>query len=131
MRFTIAGLAGTLVLLASAGFSTSSSAQTAPAVPPPSSAQTAPTVPPAASDTAPLSAANPKASVEATTIGDLVANDKTKAVLAQDMPALLSYDGLDQIKGMTLRDISKYPQADLDQTKLAKIQKDFDAIPTP
>jgi hypothetical protein len=43
----------------------------------------------------------------------------------------LTYEGLDQIKGMTLRDISKYPQADLDDTKLAKIQKDFDAIPAP
>ncbi|HEY2481498.1 MAG TPA: hypothetical protein VGI30_04795 [Caulobacteraceae bacterium] len=78
-----------------------------------------------------IPAASPKASVESTTIGDLVANDKTKAVLQQDMPALLTYEGLDQIKGMTLRDISKYPQADLDQTKLAKIQKDFDAIPSP
>lgn len=108
MRSAIAGLAGTLVLLAAAGVSTPSSAQ----------------------DT-PIPAASPKASVETTTIGDLVANDKTKAVLSQDMPGLLTYDGLDQIKGMTLRDISKYPQADLDQTKLTKIQKDFDAIPSP
>ncbi len=108
MRSAIAGLAGTLVLLAAAGVSTASSAQ----------------------DT-PIPAANPKASVETTTIGDLVANDKTKAVLSQDMPGLLTYDGLDQIKGMTLRDISKYPQADLDQTKLTKIQKDLDAIPSP
>lgn len=108
MRSGIAGLAGTLVLLAAAGVSTPSNAQ----------------------DT-PISADSPKASVETTTIGDLVANDKTKAVLAQDMPGLLSYDGLDQIKGMTLRDISKYPQADLDQTKLTKIQKDFDGISSP
>ena len=70
-----------------------------------------------------------KPSVETTTIGDLIANDKTKAVLASDLPALLAYDGLDQIKGMTLRDISKFPQANLDDTKLAAIQKDFDAIP--
>ena len=108
MRSAIAGLAGTLILLAAAGVTT-----------------------PASAEDAPLAAASPKASVESTTIGDLVANDKTKAVLAQDMPGLLSYEGLDQIKGMTLRDISKYPQADLDQTKLAKIQKDFDAIPSP
>jgi hypothetical protein len=77
-------------------------------------------------------AASPaKPSVESTTIGALVANDKTKAVLAKDYPGLLSYDGLDQIKGMTLRDISKYPQADLDDAKLATLQKDFDAIPNP
>jgi para-nitrobenzyl esterase len=77
----------------------------------------------------PIPAKDPKASVEKTTIGDLIDNPKTKAVLQQDMPALLTYDGLDQIKGMTLRDISAYPQASLDQDKLTKIQKDFDAIP--
>ncbi len=120
MRSTVAGLAGIFVLLAAAGASTQSGAADTPAP-----AATAPAA------TASIPAASPKASVEATTIGDLVTNDKTKAVLQQDMPALLTYDGLDQIKGMTLRDISKYPQADLDQTKLAKIQKDFDAIPTP
>ena len=115
MRSAIAGVAGVLILLAAASASNQSIAADTPA--------------PAA--TAPIPAASPKASVEATTIGDLVSNDKTKAVLQQDMPALLTYDGLDQIKGMTLRDISKYPQADLDQAKLAKLQKDFDAIPAP
>ena len=70
-----------------------------------------------------------KPSVETTSIGALVANDKTKAVLAKDYAGLLSYDGLDSIKGMTLRDISKFPQAQLDDALLAKIQKDFDDIP--
>jgi hypothetical protein len=115
MRSTVAGLAGIFVLLAAAGVSTQSIAADTPT----------------AAATTSIPAASPKASVEATTIGDLVTNDKTKAVLQQDMPTLLTYDGLDQIKGMTLREISKYPQADLDQTKLAKIQKDFDAIPAP
>jgi hypothetical protein len=82
----------------------------------------------AAADT-PIPAKDPQASVEKTTISDLIANPKTKAVLQADMPELLSYDGLDQIKGMTLRDISAYPQANLDQARLTKIQKDFDAIP--
>jgi hypothetical protein len=115
MRSAIAGVAGILILLAAAGASIAADSP-APATP---------------VATASIPAASPKASVEATTIGDLVGNDKTKAVLQQDMPALLTYDGLDQIKGMTLRDISKYPQADLDQAKLVKIQKDFDAIPAP
>jgi para-nitrobenzyl esterase len=83
---------------------------------------------PADEATKTIPAASPKASVETTSIGDLVDNPKTKAVLQQDMPELLSYDGLDQIKGMTMRDISKYPQANLDQTKLEKLQKDLDAI---
>jgi len=110
MRSAIAGLAGLALTLAAAGaLAQTNTAATSAAMP----------------------AASPKASVETTTIGDLVGNDKTKGVLQQDMPALLTYDGLDQIKGMTLRDISKYPQANLDDTKLAKIQKDFDAIPKP
>ena len=73
--------------------------------------------------------ASAKPSVETTSIGALIANDKTKAVLAKDYAGLLSYDGLDSIKGMTLRDISKFPQAQLDDALLAKIQKDFDDIP--
>lgn len=104
MRTIIAGLAGLSITLA-AGAAT---AQAGPAT----------------------AASAGKPSVETTSIGDLVDNAKTKAVLSKDLPALLSYDGLDQIKGMTLRDISKYPQANLDDAKLAAIQKDFDAIPT-
>jgi hypothetical protein len=77
---------------------------------------------------APAPAASPaKPSVETTSIGDLLANPAAKAVLEKDMPALVSYQGLDQIKGMTLRDISKYPQANLDDAKLATIQTDLDA----
>jgi hypothetical protein len=78
---------------------------------------------------APAPAAAGKPSVDSTPIGDLVANEKTKAVLAKDMPGLLTYDGLDQIKGMSMRDISKFPEANLDDAKLAAMQKDFDAIP--
>ena len=66
-------------------------------------------------------------SVETTTIGDLIADPAAKGVLAKDMPDLLTYPGLDGIKGMTLRDISKYPEAKLDDAKLASIQKDLDA----
>jgi hypothetical protein len=80
-------------------------------------------------DPAPAPAPAGKPSVDSTPIGDLVANEKTKAVLAKDMPGLLTYDGLDQIKGMSMRDISKFPEANLDDAKLAAMQKDFDAIP--
>ncbi len=101
MRALVAGLAGVSVVLAAAA----AMAEAAPAAP--------------ATDAA-------KPSVETTPIGDLVSNDKTKAVLAKDMPGLLTYEGLDQIKSMTLRDISKVPEANLDDAKLAAMQKDFD-----
>ncbi len=103
MRLLIAGLTG--LILTVGAFDASAQAASAPAA----------------------SAAKP--SVETTSIADLIAKDTTKAVLAKDLPKLLTYDGLDQIKGMTLRDISKFPQAELDDAKLAAIQKDFDAIP--
>lgn len=119
MRMKIAAIAGVAALIAG----TAGSAQTPPpASTPPAAAPAAP-----AADT-PIPAASAKASVEQTTIGDLVADPATKGVLQKDMPELLSYDGLDQIKGMTMRDISKFPQANLDQARLAKIQKDFDAV---
>ena len=66
-------------------------------------------------------------SVENTTIGDMLADPGGKAVLEKDMPKLVSYPGLDQIKGMTLRGISVYPEAELDDAKLAAVQKDLDA----
>jgi len=70
-----------------------------------------------------------KPSVETTTIGDLIANPATKAVLAKDMPQLLAYDGLDQIKGMTLRAVEPYSEGKIDDALLTTVQKDFDAIP--
>ncbi len=113
MRRVFAALAGVTVLMAAApALSQSNTTAAAPAE--------------AATKTIP--AASPKASVETTTIGDLIDNPKTKAVLQQDMPELLTYDGLDQIKGMTMRDISKYPQANLDQARLEKLQKDLDGV---
>ena len=75
----------------------------------------------------PIPAAAGAMSVESTTIGDLLDNPTSKAVIAKDMPALIAYPGLDQIKGMTLRAISAYPEAQLDDAKLAMIQKDLDA----
>jgi len=74
---------------------------------------------------APATVAAP--SVETTSIGDLLADPATKAVLQKDMPDLITYSGLDQIKGMTLRQISAYPQAKLDDARLAAIQKDLTA----
>ena len=61
-------------------------------------------------------------------ISDLLDNAAAHAVLAKDLPALLTYDGLDMIKGMSIRNISQYPQAQIDGPKLASIQADLSAI---
>jgi hypothetical protein len=60
-------------------------------------------------------------------ISDLLADAPSHAVLAKDLPALLTYDGLDQIKGMSVRQISQFPQANIDAAKLAQIQTDLTA----
>lgn len=61
------------------------------------------------------------------TIADLLNDAPAKAVLAKDLPALLTYDGLDQIKGMTIRQISAFPQANIDAAKLQTIDTDLKA----
>ena len=78
----------------------------------------------------PIPAAPGAPSVESTSIGDMMANPAAKAVLQKDMPQLVSYPGLDQIKDMTLRAISVYPEAQLDDAKLKAIQADFNSAAT-
>jgi len=109
MKTTLAALAGLTLAL---------SAVTALADDTPAAAPAAP---------AAIAAAPGALSVENTTIGDLLADAGGKAVLDKDMPKLVAYPGLDQIKGMTLRAISVYPEAELDDAKLTAIQKDLDA----
>jgi hypothetical protein len=109
MRRLIAGLAGLTLAIAAHAATAQSAPAAAPAAP------------------AAIPAAPGALSVENTAIGDLLADAGAKAVLEKDMPALIAYPGLDQIKGMTLRAISVYPEAQLDDTKLSAIQKDLDA----
>jgi hypothetical protein len=76
---------------------------------------------------APAAAAPAKASVETTTIGDLLDNPATKAVLEKDLPELVSDPRLPQAKGMTLKEVEPYSEGKIDDAKLAAVQKDLDA----
>lgn len=89
--------------------------------------QAAASAAPAADSSAASSAASSGAPSVDWTISDLLADAPAKAVLAKDLPALLTYDGLDQIKGMTIRQISQFPQANIDAAKLQTIQTDLQA----
>ena len=89
--------------------------------------QTAASGAPAADSSAAAAAAPTGAPSVDWTIADLLANAPAKAVLTKDLPALLTYDGLDQIKGMTIRQISQFPQANIDAAKLQTIQTDLQA----
>ena len=101
MRFMTLGLAGFSIALAGGAM-----AQTSPA---------------------PTAAAPAKASVDTTTIGDLMANPATMAVLQKDLPELVSDPRLPQAKGMTLKEVEPYSEGKIDDAKLAAVQKDLDA----
>ncbi len=75
----------------------------------------------------PIAAAPRALSVENTALSDLLADTCGNAVLAKDMPQLVAYPGLDQIKGMTLRALSAFPEGEMDDRKLASIQSDLNA----
>ena len=64
-------------------------------------------------------------------IGDLLDDKGAHDVLAKDLPKLLTYEGLDSIKQMSIRNISKFPQAEIDDAKLASIQSDLAALSPP
>ena len=62
-------------------------------------------------------------------IGDLLANPAAKAVLTKDLPDLLAYNGLDQIEGMSIRQISTFHQAGISKKDLATVQADLSGLP--
>jgi len=63
-------------------------------------------------------------SVDKTTIGALMANEKSKAILQKDVPGIEQY--LDQIKDMTLSQVAPLSQGAIDDAKLKQIQADLD-----
>jgi para-nitrobenzyl esterase len=65
------------------------------------------------------------------TIGDLIANPATKAVLQADLPELLAYDGLDNIKGYSLKAVAQYAPDKIPQAKVDQIQADLAKLPAP
>jgi len=82
-------------------------------------------------DSAPIPAATGAASVENTPISDLLADPANKAVLDKDMPGLTTDPRLEMVKSMTLRALAAFPEAKLDDVKLAALQKDFDVAKKP
>lgn len=80
-----------------------------------------------AADDQPAATAAPGASVDSK-IGDLLADPATKTVLDKDIPGLESSPYLDMVKGMSVRDIAKYPQAKIDDAKLQTIDADLKAV---
>ncbi len=80
----------------------------------------------AAENKPPASSAPAGVSVDSK-IGDLLSDPATKAVLDKDIPGLETSPYLDMVKGMSVRDIAKYPQAKIDDAKLQTIDADLKA----
>lgn len=71
-------------------------------------------------------AAAAKISVETTPIGDIVKNDKAKAVLEAALPEIPQF--YDQIATMTLSQVAPMSQGALDDAKLKTLQAEFDKL---
>lgn len=90
-------------------------------------AVTAVAAPALAQQPAPAAApASGKLSVETTPIGDIIKNEKAKAVLETALPAITQY--YDQISTMTLSQVAPMSQGAIDDAKLKAIQAEFDKL---
>jgi hypothetical protein len=71
-------------------------------------------------------AASGKLSVETTPIGDIIKNEKAKAILETALPPITQF--YDQIATMTLSQVAPMSQGALDDAKLKEIQAEFDKL---
>ncbi len=63
-----------------------------------------------------------------TKLGELLANEKARAVLEKHLPGISTHPQINLVKGMSLRVIANYPQAGISQEKLKAIDEDLKAI---
>jgi hypothetical protein len=84
------------------------------------------TSPAFAADPAP--AAAPKFSTADTTIGDLIDNPTTKAVLEKHLSALIGNPQIEMARGMTLKQVQGFAGDQLSDEVLAKVDSDLAAI---
>ncbi len=89
------------------------------------------TTPATAKPAATAPAATPYYTTEDSTIGDLLDNPATKAVLAKHLPEVVNGEGINQARGMTLPAIQQFSQGKITDEALAAIDKDLAAIPAP
>ena len=64
-------------------------------------------------------------------IQDLVADPALKAVVDKHLPGIEANQYYDMIKSMSIRSVAKFPEAHIDDAKLAAIQADLAAVPAP
>lgn len=67
-----------------------------------------------------------KLSVETTPIGEIIKNEKAKAILETALPPITQF--YDQIATMTLSQVAPMSQGAIDDAKLKEIQAEFDKL---
>lgn len=92
-------------------------------------AATLPAAPAIAADAAATAPAKAAFSTADTTIGDLLDNAATKAVLEKHVPAMVGNAQIEMARGMTLKQIQAFAGDALSDDVLAKIDADLAAIP--
>ena len=75
---------------------------------------------------APAAAAAGKLSVETTPVGEIIKNEKAKAILETALPPISQF--YDQIATMTLSQVAPMSQGAIDDAKLKEIQAEFDKL---
>jgi Flp pilus assembly protein TadD len=81
-----------------------------------------------AAETAPASAQAPKFSTNTTTIGDLIDNPATKAVLVKHVAPLIENPQIEMARPMTLKQVQGFAGDALSDEVLARIDADLAAI---
>jgi hypothetical protein len=81
-----------------------------------------------AADPAPAAAPASKFSTAGTTIGELIDNPATKAVLEKHLAALVGNPQIEMARGMTLKQVQGFAGDQLSDEVLAKVDADLAAI---
>ncbi|MCC7267122.1 MAG: hypothetical protein IT546_07245 [Caulobacteraceae bacterium] len=64
-------------------------------------------------------------SVDKTPLADLLANPATKPIVDKYLPGLAAHPNYGMVKGMTVKQLSAFPQAQLTPEKVAAMQAEF------
>ncbi len=86
------------------------------------------TAPAFAAETAPASAPMPKFSTSTSTIGDLIDNPATKAVLEKHVATLVGNPQIEMARSMTLKQVQGFAGDALSDEVLAKLDAEFAQI---
>ena len=94
-------------------------------------AQTAPAKPAPPSAPALAPQATPYYTLDDSTIGELLDDPTTKAILVKHLPEVVNGEGIDRARGMTLPAIQPFSQGKITDEQLAAVEKDLATVPAP